>query len=219
MSKVWRRLISVLEIVGGVFGIIILAWELVASPADGYTLLLAPVSYGIFILSLVAGVLLWREHRAGRMTSVVVQAIQLPKIVSPVLIFTFSFGFDFYPYVLSDAGFSKVGVDLRLLAFHQLYLNIEEAPFAAGVSVPAVMFLIMLLRYKPATRGEMVPPPPPTGSEWSDPTNLATEQRPAGDRDGEKISRVDSESRSSEPASKTVALQITDDENRDRPTN
>jgi hypothetical protein len=173
MTKVWQRLISVFEVVGGVFGIIILAWQLIVSTDDGYVLLLAPVAYAIYLMSLVAGVLLWREHRAGRMASIIVQAIQLPKLVSPFLIFTFSFGFDFYPYIQFAEGFSNVGVDFRLLAFHQLYINIQEAPVGAGVSIPAAAFLIMLLRYKPAgARGNMMPPPPPTSSDWSDSTDV-----------------------------------------------
>jgi hypothetical protein len=173
MTKVWRRLISVLEIVGGVFGIVILAWELVASPAHGYLLLLAPMSYGIYILSLVAGVLLWREHRAGRMASIVVQMIQLPKLVSPLLVFTFSFGFDFYPYVQFEEGFSKVGADLKVLAFHQLYVNMQGAPIGGGVSIPAIVFLIVLLRYKPAVTLGKMPPPPPTNAEWGEAVGAA----------------------------------------------
>lgn len=186
MSRIWRRLISVLEIVGGVFGIILMVWELLASPVEGYAFLLAPVSYGIFILSLVAGVLLWREHRLGRIGSIIVQTIQLPKILSPFLIFNFSFGFDFYAYVQSEAGFSKVGVDVKLLAFQQLYLNIQEAPFGAGISIPAIVFLIMLLLHKPAASPAGTgPPPPPTGSEWEHTTDAVSEQPPAHEREAQ----------------------------------
>jgi hypothetical protein len=171
--KVWRRLIAVLEIVGGAFGIVILAWELIASPADGYVLLLAPIAYGIYILSLVAGVLLWRDHRAGRMTSIIVQMIQLPKLVSPVLIFAFSFGFDLYPYVQFAEGFSKVGADLKIFAFYQLYVNMQDAPIGAGVSIPAAVFLIVLLRSKSAVTLGKMPPPPPTNAQWGESLDAA----------------------------------------------
>ncbi|MGH9930446.1 MAG: hypothetical protein ACREA9_14640 [Pyrinomonadaceae bacterium] len=97
MPKALRRLISGLELIGGVYGLVILAKQLPAFRVDVYVILLAPIAIGIYLMSLVAGVLLWREHSAGRMASIIVQMIQLPKLVSPILIFMFSFGFDFYP--------------------------------------------------------------------------------------------------------------------------
>lgn len=118
-------------------------------------------------MSLVAGVLLWRDHRAGRMASIIVQAIQLPKLVSPLLIFLFSFGLDFYPYIQVEAGVSKVGVDFKLAAFYNLFLNRPGTPVAVGISIPAIVFLAVLIRSKRGGRQEKaVPPPPPTSSEW-----------------------------------------------------
>ena len=176
MTKALRRLISGLEVIGGVFGIFILARQLIGSRVDLYVLLLGPIAIGIFLMSVVAGVLLWREHRAGRMASIIVQTIQLPKVVSPPLIFSFSFGLDLYPYIqVAGGAVSKMGVDFKLLAFYNLYLNSPGAPVAVGFSIPAAAFLIMLLRYKPGgTRETMMPPPPPTSSEWNHSTDSDT---------------------------------------------
>jgi hypothetical protein len=120
-------------------------------------------------MSLLAGLLLWRDHRAGRMASIIVQVIQLPKVFSSVFSFLFSFGFDVYPYIVVARGVSRVDVGFQLFAFYNLYLNQPRIPVAFGISIPAAVFLIMLLRSKPdGTSGKMMPPPQPTGSEWSD---------------------------------------------------
>lgn len=174
MTKASRRLISGLEIIGGGFGLFILAKQLPGFRVDVYVLVLAPVAIGVFLMSLVAGVLLWLDHRAGRMASIIVQAIQLPKLVSPVLIFMFSFALDFYPYVQVAGGDPKVGVDFKLSPFYNLYLNRPGTPVAFGVSIPAIAFLIVLLRYKPgSTHEKPMPPPPPTRSEWGDSADAA----------------------------------------------
>jgi hypothetical protein len=161
MSKTWVRIISVLEIFGGVFGIGLVIWELVVTPFNVLILILAPIPISIYIFSLVAGVALWRDNSFGRKASIVVQAIQLPKIVSPLIIFMFSFGFDLWVHILLTEGLSNLGFEFRFLAFSQLFFNVPNAPFGLGVSITACIFLAMLLRYKPGKAAIFPPPPPP----------------------------------------------------------
>jgi len=176
MPKILRRLIAALELIGGTCGLVLLAKQLPFFRIDISVIILAPIAISIFLMSLVAGALLWRGHRAGRMASIIVQAIQLPKLASPLLIYMFSFGFDFYPYIVLLEGGPKLEVDFKLLAFYNLYLYRPGFPLAFGISIPAAVFLIMLLRYKPASPAEkmMPPPPPPTSSEWGESTGAAT---------------------------------------------
>lgn len=175
MSKASRRLIAGLEVIGGVFGLSILAKQLPEFRLDLYFVVLAPIAISVFVMSVVAGVLLWRNHRAGRMASIIVQAIQLPKLVSPILIFLFSFGLDFYPYIRVERGtVSKVGLDFKLAPFYNLYLNRPGTPVAVGISIPAIVFLMVLLRSKPGSqREEPMPPPPPPSSEWGNGSEVA----------------------------------------------
>src|ERR1700753_2948217 len=96
MRRILVRIIAVLEIVGGVVGICFVAWWLLAVPFNLINILLAPIPVGIYVFSLAAGASLWRGKSFGRKASIAVQAIQLPKIISPWLIFMFSFGFDLW---------------------------------------------------------------------------------------------------------------------------
>src|SRR5262249_43826494 len=115
-------------------------------PFNAMTLIFAPIPISIYFLSLVAGVALWRDNSFGRKASIVVQAIQLPKIVSPLIIFTFSFGFDLWVHILLTRGFSSLGFEFKFLAFNQFFFNVQDAPFGLGVSIIACISLAMLLR-------------------------------------------------------------------------
>jgi hypothetical protein len=163
--KIWVRIIAVLEIAGGAFGIGLIIWWFLAAPYDTSALLLTPIIVGVYLLSFVAGIALWRAAPFGRTASIIIQAIQLPKITAPVLVCMFSFGFDLWVQVVS------LSFHLRLLAFHQLAFNMPDVPFDLGVSVPALVFLMVLRKYKPALSSSinMQSPPPPTG--WSDDNN------------------------------------------------
>jgi hypothetical protein len=167
MPKLLRLLIAGLELTGGVCGLVILVKQLPTFRIDAHVIILSPIAIGIFLMSFIAGMLLWVDHRAGRITSIIVQFLQLPKLASPLLIFMFSFGFDFYPYVVAARGVSKVETDFKLLAFYNLYLNRPGFPFAFGISIPAIVFLIVLIRHRPVDSPEKTPPPPPTISEWN----------------------------------------------------
>src|SRR6266536_877526 len=98
MSNIWIRIISILEIIGGISGIALVVWEFVATPIEGQTAVFAAVALVVYVFSLIAGLTLWRAYAFGRIASIIVQAIQLPKYTSQLLIFMFSFGFDTYVY-------------------------------------------------------------------------------------------------------------------------
>src|SRR5688572_170945 len=129
MKRVWPRIIAALEVIGGVFGVGIILWDIAGRLVDWFTFALAGVVFGIYLFSIVAGVLLWRNRRAGRVASIFVQLLQLFKLVSPPLTFSISIGFDFYVFLQATENFSNVGFEFKVLAFHQLFLGMEGAPF------------------------------------------------------------------------------------------
>lgn len=170
MTKFWMRAIAALEIVGGVFGLGFVVWWFATAPFNAFSILIAPIPVAIYVLSFVAGVALWRGSTFGRKASIIVQAIQLPKIVSPALIFIFSFGFDLWVHYLQGGGQSNVGFEIRFLAFNQFFINVPDAPVGLGVSITACIFLWMLLNHKPGQTSEenLLPPPPPSPFETGD---------------------------------------------------
>lgn len=150
MSKFWIRLIAILEITGGVCGIVFQVPYLLAAPANGHPLMLAGIVFAIYLLSLVAGVTLLLERRFGRLASIVIQAIQLPKYMSQLLIFMFSFGVDAYLYgMLTNNAQPIFGFEFKFLAFNQLFVNVADAPAGFGISIPACIFLARLIKYRP----------------------------------------------------------------------
>lgn len=150
MSKFWIRLIAILEIIGGLSGVVFVALELIAAPPNRATLILGAIALAVYLLSLIAGITLWMERPFGRDASIIIQAIQIPKYTSQVLIFLFSFGFDAYVYGIVTSNAQTVfGVEFKFLAFYRLFVNVLDAPAGFGISIPGCAFLVMLLRYKP----------------------------------------------------------------------
>jgi len=170
MKNIWIRIISVLEIIGGVFGLAFMGFVVLTNPnpIGIFSLSLAILSVGIYVLSFAAGVALWRGLAFGRKTSIIVQALQLPKIFSPAVIFMFSFGFDVWINYLQSGESFNLGFQLRFLAFNQLFFNMQDAPTGFGVSIVSCIFLPMLLRYEPPTIVKDVLPPPPPPVEFGD---------------------------------------------------
>ncbi|HEX8457864.1 MAG TPA: hypothetical protein VF656_11250 [Pyrinomonadaceae bacterium] len=167
MSKL-IKIIAALEVLGGVCGIAFVAWSLIGTAFDFFPLLLALVVAFVYLLSLVAGVALWRGDAFGRRASIVVQTVQIPKLISPLLTFGFSFGLDLWAQWLLAGNFSRVGVEFRVLAFYTLYINMPSAPMGLGVSLTACLFLAALFKYQPhATPEEIIAPPPPP-AHWEE---------------------------------------------------
>jgi len=164
--RIWMKIIAVLEIIGGIFGFLIVIWVLASMPFDPTALILAPIVFLIYGLSLFAGIALFRERKYGRTASIVVQCIQIPKIFSPALVFIFSFGFDVWVhYLMQVGGFTTAGVEIKLLAFNQLFISVPGAPVGLGISIVGCVWLALLLKYKPGATPETIEPPPPPPEE------------------------------------------------------
>jgi hypothetical protein len=157
MSKFWTYLISVLEIVGGLCGIAFIVWQSVTAPLAPHNIPFAIIIVSIYLISLAGGVGFLLGRKFGRVLSIIVQAIQLPKYSSQLLIFMFSFGFDAYVYgMLTNTSQVAFGAELKVFAFYQLFPYVADAPVLFGISIPATAFLVMLLRKpKSATSGNV----------------------------------------------------------------
>jgi len=169
MSKVPIRIIALFQIIGGLFTMTFLAWTFVRQTSALATQMRGIMSGVIMIgeifidiFAVVAGVTLWRGTQFGRKASIAIQAIQLPKISFPAIIFMFSFGFDLWVYATP----SVVGFQTAFFGSNQIFLGVENLQGGFGVSVTAIIALVILNRYKPTARTALRPSPPLPPSEW-----------------------------------------------------
>ena len=90
MSPHWRKAIAALEIVGGLVGGFVVVARLGPQPTPA-ALAIGAAFFVVFLLAILAGVMLWRDTRLGRILSIVVQFAQLPKVWSVPFAFTVGF--------------------------------------------------------------------------------------------------------------------------------
>ncbi len=160
--KVLIRVISVLQIVGGLYGLIASCSGALANASRGAIAISVIIVAAVNLISLAAGVELWRGRPFGRWASIGVQALQLPKIISPAITFMISFGLDFWVYYYLQGARLTLGFEYRLLGFNQFFVNTQGAPTGFGISLVSCIFLAALLRYRPgAAPKDAMPLPPP----------------------------------------------------------
>jgi hypothetical protein len=113
------------------------------------SLVFVAIAFAVYVFSFISGIALLRNRPFGRFGSIIVQSIQLPKYASQLFVFMFSFGFDAYPYLaLNRTSNMIIGFEFKFLAFNQLFVNVGDAPVLFGFSIPASIFLSLLLKYK-----------------------------------------------------------------------
>ena len=157
MNPGWLKAIAVLEIVGGVCGTASVAYFLILRAPTPGEIGLAAVLIGLYLFGLFAGVMLWRGTRVGRVTSIVAQLVQLPKVLSPALAFMMSYGLDFTVMALSNPG--RGGHELSFNVWgpshHLVLVGAEGLRAGFGVSVVS-LFALWLLRRSGATAAPTV---------------------------------------------------------------
>lgn len=169
MNKFWLRTISLLEIIGGTCGLLfVLIGPVFQNVLAGFYTVV-PFFIAINILSLAAGIYLWKGTNFGRNTSIVVQFIQLPKIVSSYLVFSFSFGFDVFLQIIAYQDSLIPGVQFRLLTDDQLFILMDPSYGGFGISIVSIIFLFKLFTYSPELDNETFTPldaDPPAPDEY-----------------------------------------------------
>jgi hypothetical protein len=148
-SRVWCRVIAILEIAGGGLGV--LAAVSMVSQLDPAQLdaaaasstgaeLLRLVSFLIFALSLSAGIGLWRDTSWGLKLSRLVQGLQLVGVSSPFVVYSLTSG-----VALSiGAFFERDFVDAQLFIHPNFGAELSflgwtgAAPWGAGLNLVAV---------------------------------------------------------------------------------
>ena len=164
MNTVLRRVLAVFEVLGGIVGPVVIVTQLSNRPPNIVDLGVAALLCVPFLISLVAGVFLWRGTRAGRVLSVAVMVIQLPKVLSPDFAFMMSFGFDVSALATFRAGSSWFGVDIQPGAVCRFLVNGREMPVGFGVSLMSCFWLCFLIGfYRSPVKGRPAEPPESDG--------------------------------------------------------
>jgi hypothetical protein len=144
-----RKAIALMEIVGGVTGFLWVGVEVIQRRIVGVELVLGGIVAAIFLLSLFSGLLLWQDLRTGYGASIVIQLLQLPKILAVQFTFVLSFGFDAWVMLIMLP--DRHGFDFRLQPGGFYYLHLARppgAPLGLGISIVSCVTLVLLLRNK-----------------------------------------------------------------------
>ena len=163
MSKVPIRTIAALQIIGGLWGMAFIGWAIATQTSDIFSTSIGMGEILVDVFGVVAGVTLWRGTSFGRRASMAIQVIQLPKIISPTIVFMFTFGFDLWVHASPPV----FGIQFTVFGNNQVFLNVPNAPVDFGISITAIIALVILKKYKPAGRTSLEPLPPPPPVEWS----------------------------------------------------
>lgn len=140
-----QRVVAGLEFIGGCFGLVMLFFATRVGPtsANGFAVLALTVA--IYLLALAAGILLWRGQKAGRVLSIGVQLIQLPKLLFSKFAFMMSFGFDVFPVVVLDKSANGISLSAKIGAFDLIRVGDVGMPWLVGISITSCLSLYALL--------------------------------------------------------------------------
>jgi hypothetical protein len=151
------RALATLEILSGAYNLGFFASFLTQTPIGNAShksaISVGWVGVALNIIAIIAGVELWKGTPLGRRLSLVVQAIQLPKLFLSALFFSFSFGPEAYVlFKLNPNGQVYVTLTIQPIGQQLFYFLFESADTWAGIGVSLVScaWIGVLAFYDPA---------------------------------------------------------------------
>jgi hypothetical protein len=155
-----RNILSVYQVAFGIVGIGMLAFlvlpqilsasaSITSDTQGNFLFALGVYAFALvfYVLAILAGVLLWRKHRAGKTLSIVLEIIQIPVFIVAGIQYYFSLGLSLNVYM----ALINANAVFRLQFFPgpQASFSIGESTgFLLGLNVSAVLLLILFLRLK-----------------------------------------------------------------------
>ena len=146
-SKRALKAIAAIQVFGGILGgvmVVIVAPKL-AAQANISVLRILPWLVPPFVLSLIAGTLLWRGGAAGEVLSIINLALQVPVLATPVVSYFFNAGMALRVWLSSGGpgGFVFFG--------SQFHINLRPTTpgYLIGVNLVAAALLVLLIRAMP----------------------------------------------------------------------
>jgi len=136
----WCLLIAMIQIMGGVVGAGLFIYQYGSAPYSLImSLILSPFLWGIY-----GGIMLWNGKDKGLNYSLIMQAIQIPKLMTPLL------GYHVFLGAEANVGWfgSMLKLDWTLGSSAFLYLNTELTSYGAGINLIPLAAFVYLMKFK-----------------------------------------------------------------------
>ncbi len=134
------KLVAATEVIGGGWGLVRLGQRFWHASLSNSAVLVIVILSILFVILLVAGLLLWLNRPAGSVLSLIIQAAQLPHVVSA------PFGFLFGAPISLIAGFAFTGSPKLSAIWHpSIAFALDSDPEVSWVGINLVAIVLILL--------------------------------------------------------------------------
>jgi hypothetical protein len=142
LNSKWRKGIAIVEIVGGISGLLSMGyvvWKLLGDSKFSMMFLLFFVFIMLDLVSIEAGCLLWKNRYVGYWLSVIIQVLQIPMVSCASFLYKFICGLQF------GVGIGESTVRMLFFIGNQSQMSIfENDPFYIGINIVPIIFLWIL---------------------------------------------------------------------------
>ena len=145
MNRLLLRLIAILEITGGVWGLSIMLYRM-ANVLDNFKFLLFILLYMLpFIVSLCAGMLLWKQRSIGVTLSLVLQLLQILYFAIAGVYYSFISGVLIGIRISFLEGLTHYNFNFLFGGYCQIQTGLPVEISAFGINIFAVVAFVILL--------------------------------------------------------------------------
>ncbi len=148
MNRLLLRFIAILEIIGGIWGLSIMIYRM-ANVLDNFKFLLFLLIYLVpFIISIIAGILLFRQKTAGLNLSLIIQLLQIPYFALAGLYYSFISGVLAGIRISLVEGMTHFSFNFLFGGYCQIQTGLPNEISAFGINMFAVVMFSFLLLNK-----------------------------------------------------------------------
>jgi len=141
MSRIVRMVVAVMEILGGLIGIGLIAYALFSEPLSQSSVIVHCGFVLVFLYGIAAGVALLRTERLGLVLSILYMVIQIPIVTTSI------FSFDLFSGASVNMLLYESGWWFNFLFGSRYYFNLNSyEPWCFGVNILALALFILLIR-------------------------------------------------------------------------
>lgn len=145
MNRLFLRIIALVEIFGGIWGLSIMAYRMI-NVLDNLKFLIFLILYFIpFFLSIVAGMLLFKQKTAGLNLSLTIQLLQIPYFALIGLYYSFISGILLGVRIRLLEGITHYSFNFNIGGYCQIQTGLPTEITAFGINIFAALAFSFLL--------------------------------------------------------------------------